>query len=89
MENKTHLNAEKEESNNPLISRNFLIITYLIYIIFWEILCLGGGAYMVVHFNRSGWWMLLAVILGSACFKPHTWYGLWDGIERKTNDKAN
>ena len=87
MENETPKQEETKALNKAFVSRIFLIITYLIYIIFWESLCLCGGAYMVIHFDRSGWWMLLAVVCGGACFKPHTWYGLWDGIEYKTKDE--
>ena len=44
MENETLNNNGTEALNKALVSRSFLIITYLIYIIFWESLCLGGGA---------------------------------------------
>ena len=54
------------------------IITYTIYIIFWETLTIGGGGYIVFKCDRSPWWFLLAIILSSLCFRPHNWHCLFD-----------
>lgn len=56
----------------------FLVITYLIYIIFWETLTIGGCAYIVFKCGKSGWWFVLAVLLSMACLKPHKWQMLFD-----------
>lgn len=55
-------------------------ITYLIYIIFWVSLIIGGTGYAVFVLGHSGWWFVLAVILGSASYSPITW------IHGKEND---
>ncbi len=47
--------------------------TYLIYIIFWETLTIGGGSYIVFATERSGWWMLLAVLLSMGAYSPKEW----------------
>jgi hypothetical protein len=54
------------------------VITYLIYTIFWEGLCIGGTAYLVFWRGHSGWWFLLAVMLSSMQYGPVKWRGLWD-----------
>lgn len=62
--------------------KKILIITYLIYIILYETLCLGGGAFIVIKYNKSFDWMMLGLLCGAVCFKPRAWYALWDGVER-------
>lgn len=48
-------------------------ITYLIYIIAFETLVLGGCGYAVFVLNRSGWWFLLAVFLSASAYAPERW----------------
>lgn len=48
-------------------------ITYLIYIVFWESLIFGGTFYVVFWLNHSGWWFILAVILGGSAYSPSKW----------------
>lgn len=48
-------------------------ITYLIYILFWESLTLGGSAYVVFVLDRSGWWMLLGIALATCAYRPEMW----------------
>jgi hypothetical protein len=48
-------------------------ITYLIYIIFWELLIFGGTGYAVFVLDHSGWWFLLAALLGGAAYSPKKW----------------
>jgi len=68
---------ENSEKKSKLI-----IVTYLIYIIFWESLCIGGSVCMTIFFNKNEAWIVAGIILGASCFKPHRWYSLLDGIER-------
>ena len=48
-------------------------LTYLIYILVFETLVFGGTGYAVFVLGHSGWWFLLAVIVGGAAYKPQTW----------------
>jgi hypothetical protein len=48
-------------------------ITYLIYIVFWESLVFGGIGYAVFFQDRSGWWFLLAILLGGMVYSPLKW----------------
>jgi hypothetical protein len=54
------------------------IVSYLLYIIFYETLTLGGTAYVVFILDQSGWWWLLGCLLSSGMVKPERWSGLWD-----------
>ena len=51
----------------------YLNLTYLIYIIFWELLVFGGAGYAVFFLNHSGWWFLAALIIGGCAYKPREW----------------
>lgn len=53
-------------------------LTYLIYIVLWEGLCIGGAAYITIWRGCSGWWWLLALLLSGAAYKPKDWAKLWD-----------
>ena len=48
-------------------------ITYLIYIVFWESMIFGGTGYAVFVLDRSGWWFLLAALLGGLAYSPLKW----------------
>lgn len=48
-------------------------LTYLIYIIFWESLIFGGTGYAVFVLGHSGWWFVLAIILGGSAYSPMKW----------------
>lgn len=48
-------------------------ITYLIYIVIWEILVFGGIGYAVFVLNHSGWWMAFAILIGSLAYSPLKW----------------
>lgn len=50
-------------------------ITYLIYIVFYELLILGGTAYAVFVLGASGWWFALAIFMSGAAYKPQQWVG--------------
>lgn len=51
----------------------FILITYLIYIIFWEGLLFGGCGYVVFILNYSGWWFVLAFVLSTCAYTPKKW----------------
>jgi len=54
-------------------SAPLLSVTYLIYIVFWETLVLGGIGYAVFAMEFSGWWFLLALVLSSSAYRPEQW----------------
>lgn len=47
--------------------------TYLIYIVFWDGMIFGGTGYAVFWLNHSGWWFLLALLLGWMAYSPLKW----------------
>jgi hypothetical protein len=48
-------------------------ITYLIYIVFWESLIFGGVGYAVFGLDYSGWWVLVALLVGGCAYPPEQW----------------
>ena len=50
-----------------------LQITYLIYIILYETLIIGGCGYVVFGLGHSGWWFVLAVLFSGAAYTPKKW----------------
>tara|TARA_R110002074_G_scaffold316844_2_gene487319 strand:- start:1236 stop:1502 length:267 start_codon:yes stop_codon:yes gene_type:complete len=70
-----HIEKESKSTNSFIsnVSGRFIVITYMIYIILWEALIVGGFGYVVFVLNRSGWWMLLAVLMSAAAYKPISW----------------
>ena len=48
-------------------------LTYLIYIVFWESLVIGGAGYAVFAMGASGWWFLLAALLSGVAYPPNLW----------------
>lgn len=49
--------------------------TYLVYIVLWESMVIGGCAYVVFGLGYSGWWFLLALMLSASAYKPKDWIG--------------
>jgi hypothetical protein len=54
-------------------NRKMKYLTYLLYIIFWELLVIGGAGYAVFIKGASGWWFLLAIYLSSVAYSPKKW----------------
>jgi hypothetical protein len=48
-------------------------LTYLIYIVLWEGMIFGGTGYAVFVLEHSGWWFLLAMVIGSLAYSPLKW----------------
>lgn len=48
-------------------------LTYLIYILAFETLVLGGCGYAVFVLGHSGWWFLPAVLLSGCAYGPGKW----------------
>ena len=61
---------------------NLIVITYLIYIVLYEGLIIGGCAYVVFWLGHSGWWFLLACIIGGCAYSPDRWHSLLTGKPR-------
>jgi len=49
-------------------------ITYLIYIVLFEVLIFGGTGYAVFVLEESGWWFVLAVFISCLAYKPSSWF---------------
>lgn len=54
------------------------IASYMIYLVFYETLTIGGTAWVVFIQGQSGWWWILGVIFSAGCIKPERWTTLWD-----------
>lgn len=62
--------------------------SYLIYILVFETLVLGGTGYAVFCLGHSGWWFLLATLISGHSYSPAKWYGLiLDTQETKTEER--
>lgn len=48
-------------------------LTYLIYIVFWELLCFAPVFYAVFWKDASGLWFLLAIMLSQSAYTPDKW----------------
>lgn len=48
-------------------------ITYLIYLLFYLTLVLGGIGYAVFVLGHSYWWLLLAFVLNYTTYRPNSW----------------
>lgn len=49
-------------------------LTYLVYIIFWESLTIGGTGYVVFGLGHSGWWFVLGIFLSAmGTISPAGW----------------
>lgn len=69
-------------------------ITYLIYIVIFELLIWGGIGYAVFFLDESGWWFLFAIMVSNSAYTPYHW-GI-DGaglplkyLREKVNDNAS
>jgi hypothetical protein len=56
-------------------------LTYLIYIIFWESLVLGGSIYLYGWQGWSGWWVVLGLFLSMSAYGPWRWRELFEKDE--------
>lgn len=56
-------------------------LSYLVYIVFWETLVLGGTGYAVFVLGASGWWFLLALLASSAAYSPKRWAELYPHVD--------
>lgn len=71
---------EETSKNNKTVKSDistdnsiFIVLMYLIYIIIWEAMVLGGFGYVVFVLGKSGWWMLLAVLMSMSAYNPKSW----------------
>lgn len=53
-------------------------VTYLIYIILFKGVIFSAGYHVVFNLNNSGWWILVAFIVGGTIISPRRWAALWD-----------
>lgn len=61
-------------------------VTYLIYIVIYETLVLGGTAYVVFWLGHSGWWFVLAALMSGSAYPPSSWVKLWNDPSRGSHD---
>lgn len=59
------------------MNNSLLALTYMVYIIVYECLVIGGCAYIVFWKGYSGWWFVLAVLMSAGAYKPSAWRKLW------------
>lgn len=52
---------------------NAKAITYLIYIVLFEALVLGGAGYVVFGLGRHPGWFALAIFMSFCAYKPQQW----------------
>lgn len=64
-----------------------VFITYLIYIILYETLVIGGCGYAVFVLHHSGWWFVLSVLFSGGAYTPSKWNRLLTGKEDKEDKK--
>lgn len=67
--------------NNP--DNNLILVTYLIYIIFWFTLVVGGTGYATFVLDHSAWWWILALLLCETAYTPTSWKRLWLDSDQK------
>ena len=48
-------------------------ITYLIYILLYEALTIGGTAYIVFWLHYSAWWWVLGALFSAGAYRPEKW----------------
>ncbi len=53
------------------------MLTFLLYIIVWDVGLLVGCSYLVFWKDASPGWFLLAVFMAGGSFKPDRWRELW------------
>lgn len=54
--------------------REYLILlTYLFYIVIWEVMVIGGCGYVVFGLGYSGWWFVPAILMSCAAYSPEKW----------------
>jgi len=55
------------------LKSGIVVITYLIYIIIWELIAIGGFGYVVFVLENSSWWFLVALFLSVSAYSPEAW----------------
>lgn len=66
--------------------KTLLIISYLVYLLLWQGMTIGFGLYLVFFMGRNPWWLVLFVILSTACYSPRSWRELIDPIDYLNDD---
>jgi len=61
------------QENNAYEPSAVKYITYLIYIILWEVMVFGGIGYAVFVLEESPGWFVLAYRLGVSAYRPEQW----------------
>jgi len=50
-----------------------IVITYLVYVIFYITFFIGGCSYLVFFHNEHPAWFIVALALGWSVFSPKQW----------------
>jgi len=63
-------------------SEKFIIITYLIYIITWELFIFSLFGYVVFILGENPLWMALCVFMSTCAYPPEKWNKLINRINQ-------
>ena len=75
-----------ETSTRKPVSEVVITLSYMVYILMYEALVIGGCGYVVFGLGRSGWWFLLALLMSAGAYKPASWNALLTGVDKSKSD---
>ena len=58
------------------VNDRFVVVTYLIYIVFWQTMIFGGFGYIIFVLGHTAWWAIVAMILWDGAYTPEQWQRL-------------
>lgn len=67
------MKIDNTNTNTNEFLRVLQYITYLVYILVWEVLLWVGTAYIVFWLGNSGWWFILTILMSQCAYSPYEW----------------